>query len=134
MDPLRHASPDDNDPGHTVTWLRVDLGNADMVPDPGVPCTATSVSLGCRERVAWARLGTWECPSSSAVAPAPWAASSSGCIAFWGKTDPGPQQSILGIKHLFCETYENLLSLFNNNQGSDVCALRGLREAGGVSS
>ena len=52
-------------------------------------------------RVAWARLGSRKCPSNSAVAPGPWAASSTGCFDFWGKTDPRPQQSTLGIKHLF---------------------------------
>lgn len=58
--------------------------------------------------MAWARLGSQECLSSSAAAPGPWAASSPDSIDFWGKAHPGPQQSTLGIKHLFYETYENL--------------------------
>lgn len=74
--------------------------------------------------MAWATLGSWECPSSSAVTPRPWAASSAARTDFRCKTDPGPQQNTLGIKHLFGETYEN--------QGSSACVLLVLREGGGV--
>lgn len=55
--------------------------------------------------MAWARLGSQECLSSSVAAPKPWAASSPDSM---GKTHPSPQQSTLGIKHLFYEIYENL--------------------------
>lgn len=110
MDPLRHASPDNNGLGHTVTWLRIDLGDANMTPDAGVPCAAALARLGGGEEGGLGQTGESEVSdrSSSAVAPGPWAPSSPACIDFWCKTDRRPQQSALGIKHLCCETYENL--------------------------
>lgn len=63
-----YASPDNDSPGHAVTWLCIDVSDANMMPDPGV--------LGAEGRV-----GSWECPSSSA--PGPRAASSPDCIDFF---------------------------------------------------
>lgn len=57
MDPLRHASPDNNDPGHAVTSLRIDLGDDNMTPDPGVPHTAASARLGDREEGGLGQVG-----------------------------------------------------------------------------
>lgn len=31
---------------YTVTWLHIDLGDASMMPDPGVPRAAVSARLG----------------------------------------------------------------------------------------
>lgn len=31
---------------YTVTWLHIDLGNASVMPDPGVPRAAVSARLG----------------------------------------------------------------------------------------
>lgn len=48
MDPLHHASPDSNVPGHMVTWLCIDPSDENMMPDPGVPYAAALVRLGGR--------------------------------------------------------------------------------------